>query len=275
MNEISAARKRQFKNKIWNYYKKHGRHDLPWRHTRDPYKIWISEIMLQQTQVERVKKFYERFVKKFPTVRALAKAPFRDIFKEWRGLGYNRRALFLKRTAEEVVFKHGGKFPKDVSELTRFPGIGINTAGAMAAYSWNRRVLFIETNIRSVFIREFFNKKSGIRDKDILRRAEEVLPVKNPREWYWALTDYGVHVKKTTGNPNMKSAHYARQRPFRGSLREARSRILNTLMRRSFTFCEIKKRNEFSDERMAKTALSALLREGFISRKKDKFLLKK
>ena len=150
--------KAEFKKIILDYYKKHGRHDLPWRKTHDPYKILVSEIMLQQTQVGRVMAKYKEFIREFPDFKKLAQAPTAKVLKAWSGLGYNRRALYLKRTAERVTNEFQGKLPKDQSMLVDLPGIGPNTAGAICAYSFNMPVVFIETNIRRVFIHFFFNK---------------------------------------------------------------------------------------------------------------------
>lgn len=229
-----------FKKRVWDFYKNHGRR-LPWRETRDPYKILVSEIMLQQTQVKRVVPKYKSFVKKFPTLEALAGAPLSVVLKEWQGLGYNRRALYLKRTAESTVTNFGGKLPKDYKLLLSLPGIGPATAGDILAFAHNIAVPVIETNIRTVFLHHFFNDVSckQIHDKEILPLVEKTLDLKNPREWYWALLDYGSYLKKTIGNQNAKSKHYAKQSTFKGSNRELRSKILSEILAQPGTSVKI------------------------------------
>jgi len=220
------VKEKRFKEIIWDYYKKSGRHDLPWRKTHDPYRILVSEVMLQQTQVSRVLKKYEEFLKKFPSIRALAKAPQVDVLRVWQGLGYNRRALLLKRTAETIVSNFGGTFPKTSEELESLPGIGQSTRGALMAFAFSRPTVFIETNIRSVFIHFFFKDGKKVSDKDVLPLIEKTLDQENPREWYYALMDYGLYLKQTMLNPSRKSAHHIRQSPFKGSNREVRAKIL-------------------------------------------------
>lgn len=224
---------------MWSYYKKCGRHDLPWRKTHDPYKILVSEIMLQQTQVSRVMTKYTEFLTKFPTVHALAKAPVTDVLVAWQGLGYNRRALNLKRAAERVVTDFGGTFPHTAAELESLPGIGQSTRGAIMAFAFDMATTFIETNIRAIYIHHFFpepnsGKKSTraqlVHDRDILPLIEQTLDHKNPRDWYYALMDYGVYLKQTHPNPSRKSIHHAKQTTFKGSNREVRSRILKFVL---------------------------------------------
>ncbi|MBX6334506.1 A/G-specific adenine glycosylase, partial [Candidatus Saccharibacteria bacterium] len=194
----------QFQQTVWEYYRAHGRHGLPWRQcepdgTLDPYKVLVSEIMLQQTQVPRVIPKFEAFIRQFTTVQALAAAPLSDVLKAWNGLGYNRRAKFLWQAAGMIVSDFGGRVPEAVSDLVKLPGIGHNTAGAVAAYSYNRPVVFIETNIRTVFIYHFFATEQQVADKAIADLVAKTLP-DNVRDWYWALMDYGTHLKQTVGN---------------------------------------------------------------------------
>ncbi len=225
-----------FKRTIKTFYKKHGRNDLPWRKATDPYKILVSEIMLQQTQVDRVIPKYKEFLKAFPTLTSLAKASNTDLLFVWKGLGYNRRAINLKRTAEEIRRKHKGVFPKDYDTLLSLPGIGPATAGDVLAFSWNIPVPIIETNIRTVYIHHFFPKtKRKITDKEILSLVEKTLDSNNPREWYWALMDYGSHLKKTGNDKNKKSASYKKQSVFKGSNRELRSHILTYILQHPYT----------------------------------------
>ncbi len=200
-------------------------------------------MMLQQTQVARVIPKYKAFLKKFPTLQKLAKAKTLDVLKLWSGLGYNRRALYLKRAAEAIVYDHHGKFPKDVETLESLPGIGAYTARAITTFTWNEPNVFIETNIRSVFIHEFSpkagtsSKKSKkisttkIRDREILLLVEKTLDRTDPRQWYWALMDYGAMLKTSHPNPSRKSAHYAKQSKFEGSNRQIRGALVRLFLK--------------------------------------------
>jgi A/G-specific adenine glycosylase len=203
---------------------------LPWRNTSDPYHVLISEIMLQQTQVERVLPKYEAFLGRFPTPEALAEAPLADVLAQWQGLGYNRRGLMLKRAAEAIVAQFGGIIPSDPADLARLPGIGPYTAGAIAAFAFGHPSPFIETNIRSVFIHFFFSDRTDVSDREILPLVERTMDRDNIRDWYNALMDYGVMLKKTLPNPSRRSRQHAVQKPFRGSNREIRGEILRLLL---------------------------------------------
>lgn len=229
MTSFSLYQIRKFRKKIYDYFKENKR-VFPWRQTQDPYEILVSEVMLQQTQVARVVKKYEQFVKIFPSIADLADAQFLDVLRIWSGLGYNRRAKYLHEAAKIVVEKYSGEVPSDLKQLLQLPGVGVNTAGALCAYAFNKPVVFIETNIRSVFIHEFFDDKNDLHDNQILPLIEQTLDHKNPRKWYWALVDYGVHLKKTTANPSRKSTHHVRQTKFEGSNRQIRGKILKLLL---------------------------------------------
>lgn len=226
----SAEAIKKFRRAVMEYYAKNGR-DLPWRRTRDPYRILVSEIMLQQTQVDRVIDKYHSFLGAFPTVASLAAAPPRDVLAAWQGLGYNRRAVMLRRAAEAIVASHGGKVPRSVEALDALPGIGHATACAICAYAFNAPVVYIETNIRSVFLHEFFGDKKGVRDDEILPLVEAALDGRNPRDWYNALMDYGVRLKAEHGNPSRRSASHSRQSRFEGSDRQIRGAIVRELVR--------------------------------------------
>lgn len=215
---------------IWDFYETNKRDSLPWRKSITPYKVWVSEIMLQQTQVERVKDFFKRWMKQFPTTRMLAASPQTEILRLWKGLGYNSRAIRMKRAAEIMMKDHGGKFPKTYEKILEFPGIGPYTAGAIMAFAYDQKAVFIETNIRRVFIHHFFKDASSVHDREILDVIEQTLPDKNFREWYFALMDYGSHLGKTISNPNKRSRHYSKQSKFRGSDRQIRGKILEILL---------------------------------------------
>ena len=214
-----------FRDLILAHYRACGR-DLPWRRTADPYRILVSEIMLQQTQVERVAVKYLEFLERFPDFESLARAPRSDLLRAWQGMGYNRRAIALQETARRVTDDHGGTLPADVETLATFPGIGKATASAICAYAFNMPVVYIETNIRRTFIHFFFPDREGVRDDEILPLVGQALDRENPREWYSALMDYGTVLKKRTANPNRRSASYTRQSRFEGSDRQVRGKIL-------------------------------------------------
>ena len=169
---------------------------MPWRDISNPYKIFISEMMLQQTQVERVRIKYAEFIKKFPTLKSVAQAEKSDILKVWQGLGYNRRALFIKRACEEILSKHKGVFPKDFKILQTLPGIGPSTAGAICAFAYNQPVYFIETNVRAVLLHFFFKNKEKVSDTEVMNVLQKVTPKNtHSRDWYYALYDYGTFLK--------------------------------------------------------------------------------
>lgn len=250
---------------IWKFYKEQGRHDLPWRQTTNPYKILVSEVMLQQTQVDRVIPKYKAFLKQFPTLKALAKAPLNEVLLTWSGLGYNRRALYLQKTAQALTRDFKDRFPKDAETLETLPGIGPYTARAVATFSCDMLYVFIETNIRRVFIYEFFPSKKGVSDKDIIPLIEKSLPKnKSVREWYWALMDYGSYLKTQISNPNKRSVHYMKQSKFKGSVRELRGEFLRVCAKGKVT-----KQKLFSDYRgldreRAEKALSGLIKDGIL-----------
>lgn len=218
-----------FQKKIYEYYHEYGR-NLPWRKTKDPYKIVVSEIMLQQTQVSRVLDKYPGFIKSFPDIQSLARANLRSIMKQWQGLGYNRRAKALKKAAEEVVERFDGKIPSDETLLRSLPGIGPYTASAICVFAFNKPSVFIETNIRSVFIHHFFNDRTSVKDSEIIPLITQTLDTEQPRKWYYALMDYGTMLKTVTKNPSRKSAHYTQQSPFIGSDRQIRGMVLKLLI---------------------------------------------
>ncbi|MBN2178673.1 MAG: A/G-specific adenine glycosylase [Deltaproteobacteria bacterium] len=219
----------EFRKTVYHHWEYYGR-DLPWRKTDNPYNIIVSEIMLQQTQVARVITKYEEFITTFPDIESLARAPLQQVLTVWHGLGYNRRALSLRKMAEEIVTLHDGRIPNNVTLLKTLPGIGNATAHAVCAFAFNQPVIFIETNIRTVFIHHFFSTKGAVNDSDMLPLITQTLDSRNPRRWYNALMDYGASLKKGYPNPGRKSAHYKRQSPFKGSRRQVRGAVLSTLV---------------------------------------------
>ena len=262
----------RFNNEVQKYYHNHKR-DLPWRRTKNPYKILVSEVMLQQTQVARVQPKYRVFLKAFPNFSVLSRASIRDILQVWQGLGYNRRALALKKLSEIVMTEYRGKLPEDPELLSELPGIGKATAGAIAAFAFNRPVLFVETNIRRVFLYHFFRGKEEVPDDKIVAILKLAMDGQNPREWYYALMDYGTWLGTFPGNPNRRSAHYAKQSPFHGSNREVRGKILTLLLVRKFlTRGEIAK-HLFQQQKRVRAILTHLEQEGFVVKENDTFSL--
>ncbi|MDD5348424.1 MAG: A/G-specific adenine glycosylase [Candidatus Omnitrophica bacterium] len=256
---------RSFQREVLGYYRRNCR-DLPWRKTRDPYCIVVSEIMLQQTQVPRVIAKYDGFIRKFPTTESLARAPLRSILAAWQGLGYNRRALFLQKFARQVLERFKGTIPDQRRLLSTVPGIGDATAGSICAFAFGQPVVFIETNIRSVFIHHFFKDKEGVSDRELLPLVEEALYRKDPRTWYSALMDYGVHLKATRANPSRKSSHYVRQSRFQGSDRQIRGRILALLVKRPLAPAALFDAVA-ADRRRIQKLINVLLEEGFLTRR--------
>ena len=247
------------------YYRASGR-QMPWRKPEpggdfDPYKIMVSEIMLQQTQVDRVVPKYQEFLQQFPTVGGLAAAPLAQVLTLWSGLGYNRRAKFLWQAAQMAVTEFNGVMPSTVEELQKLPGIGKNTAGAIVAYAYNRPVVFIETNIRTVYIHHFFDDQPEIGDKAIEELVAATQPKHEVREWYWALMDYGSYLKKRVGNKSRQSKHYARQSTFQGSKRQLRGAILRLLVAGNQPLERLQ--HELSDDRLIEV-LEALTSEGMV-----------
>jgi A/G-specific adenine glycosylase len=189
----------------------------------------VSEIMLQQTQVSRVLPKYKEFLTVFPTPKALAQCKDADLLTIWSGLGYWRRARFLKETSKTITKQYNGKFPKDIPTLKTLPGIGPYTAGAIACFAFNNESAFIDTNIRRVYLHFFFHDKTEVPDSEILTIAQKALRGQDPREWHWALFDYGALVLKDK-KINQKSKHYTKQSKFEGSFRSYRAKTVRHLL---------------------------------------------
>jgi A/G-specific adenine glycosylase len=256
----------RFRHLVFAHYKQHGRHALPWRKTRDPYKILVSEMMLQQTQVDRVVLFYTAWVKRYPTIQSLAKASLSDVLSSWQGLGYNRRPKMLHQAAKLVVAIHNGKLPKSVKELEQLPGIGPYTARAVAAFAYNQDVVFIETNLRTAVTHHFFPDREKVADAELLPILTKAFPQGNAREWYSALMDYGSYLKRSGVRINHRSTSYTKQKAFRGSNREVRGALLKQLILGPATGISLLKL--FPKERVEQTKeqLDALLKEGLIQK---------
>lgn len=226
---VSSEAVSEFRKIIWQYYEAHRR-EMAWRKTTDPYAIFVSEVMLQQTQVARVMTKYPEFMAAFPDFASLAAAPLEDVLRVWQGMGYNRRAKMLRDAAVMVMEVFEGCLPKTPEELVALPGIGPATAASIAAFAYNTPVVFIETNIRRVFIHFFFPSEDKVHDDRIRPLVRQTLDWMSPREWYYALMDYGAMAKQTGENPNRRSHGYTVQAAFVGSDRQIRGRILRYLL---------------------------------------------
>ena len=285
--------------------------DLPWRRTYDPYAIWISEVMLQQTQVSRVDGRWQRWLERFPTVDALAAAAPSDVLEEWQGLGYNRRALSVHRAAQ-AISEAGGVFPQDSKELVKLPGIGPATAAGIRAFAFNLHGVYLETNVRTVFLHELYPQAEGVPDSELVPLVELTCPANvedavdavaagadaavntaaetdetelTPRSWYYALLDYGAYLKKTIPNPSRRSKSHVKQSRFEGSHRQKRAELLRVLLahkdeggaefetlHQELCQIEFNAGRETLDEQVTLGLLEELAKEGFCQ-KNDEYWL--
>lgn len=256
-----------FQKIVRKYYQEHGR-DLPWRQEPlDPYHILVSEIMLQQTQVSRVIPKYEAFIRQFPSVHAVARASLAEVLRAWNGLGYNRRAKYLHEAMKALVAK---EHPWTLEDLTGCKGIGLNTAAAVLTYAYNQPLAFVETNIRTVYIHHYFPDLGTVTDKQIIALLETSLDRTNPREFMWALMDYGSYLKRAVGNTARNSRHYAKQSKFEGSRRQLRGQIIKVLASHPQRLSQLLA--VIPDKRLP-GVLHDLCAEGLITGQDNKFLL--
>ena len=250
-----------FRSFVYAYASQNPR-SYPWRETSDPWEILVSEVMLQQTQTGRVASKFPSFIARFPIPLALADSSVEELLGFWKGLGYNRRGLNLKRCAERIVGYHGGRVPSDQQALEALPGIGPYTASAIRAFAFSEPVVLIETNIRRLFLYVFFKGRDDVHDREVLVRIEETLDRDDPKAWYSALMDLGSDLSRYVENPNRRSRHYTKQSRFEGSNRQIRGRILEALLTGP------KERREIDalpfDRKRIAAQLEALGREGFI-----------
>ncbi len=272
MNIINSKELRIFQATIWDYYESHGR-EFAWRNIDDPYKVLISEVMLQQTQTKRVIEKYEQFLAEFRSFETLAQATLRDVLSIWQGLGYNRRGKFLHKLAQIIVAEYDGKVPNDPSLLEKLPGIGPATAASICAFAFNNPTVFIETNIRAVFLHFFFAEKEGVHDKEILPLVEQAVDINNSREWYYALMDYGVMLKQAIPNPSRASKHHSKQSKFVGSDRQIRGRIIKILVEKEHVSFDLLMLDIKCDSSRLKIIVEQLLLEGLISQHREKILI--
>lgn len=231
--------------------------------------ILVSEVMLQQTQVERVIPFYKKFLKMFPTPRALAEASLAEVLRTWQGLGYNRRARMLQSAAKDLVGR--SDLPKNSAEWEELPGVGRYTARAVVTFAYNHDEILVETNIRTAVIHHFFSKKKKVSDNEIEKVLVQTLPKGRAREWYSALMDYGAYLKRSGISHNTKSNTYTKQSALKGSLREARGAILRSLAEKPLSQKAIENLLGAPRKSQLKQALGALTKEGFIEKRASLF----
>ena len=264
--------KDDFQALVWQRGRKLYR-AMPWRDNTDPFLVLVSELMLQQTQVERVIPKFSSFIARFPDVFSLASASLADVLIAWNGLGYNRRAKYLHLAAKKIVADFGGLVPHTQAELVSLPGVGPNTAAAVLAYGFNQPVVFVETNIRSVYFYHFFEDVTSVNDQELREVVRTTLDSAQPQRWYWALMDYGNSLKRQGYGPISKSSHYKKQTPLKGSLREVRGQILRRLTRSDATEAELRK--ELGADNRFATALKDLIQDGMVERSSGQLHLTK
>lgn len=268
----------QFIELIKQYYTE-NRRSFVWREIPTPYNVFVSEIMLQQTQTFRVEPKFIAFVQELPNFKALAYAPFAQVLSLWKGLGYNSRALRLQLAAKIIVEQHDGQLPNDPMILRQLPGIGPATSCSISAFAHQIPTGFIETNIRTVYIHHFFAdrlaRNETIADKEIMPLVESTVDQKNPRDWYYALMDYGVMLKKNGHNLNSASKHYTKQSKFEGSNRQIRGNILQILLDNGRLRCEDIEVTLNKKSSQICTALEQLMTEGLLRVKDSYYFLAK
>jgi len=268
--KLDSSTVHSFRELVWDYYHDNER-SMPWRDEPTPYYVCVSEIMLQQTQVSRVIPKFNLFIDQFPTVHDLADASLSDVLIAWQGLGYNRRAKFLHQAAQMVENEYGGEFPNNESELVKLAGIGPNTAGAILAYAFEEPSVFIETNIRSVYFHHFFENAEMVNDAELREVVAATLDYEQPREWYWALMDYGSYLKSQNHGQIKKSRHYVKQSAFIGSNRQIRGVIIRALAQKPSTLHELSV--AAGKDSRVEAACSRLEIEGLIQKHNDKWRL--
>lgn len=256
----------QFRKTVWEYYQDNQR-VMPWRDDPTFYHVLVSEIMLQQTQVERVRVKYAEFLTLFPSIESLAEAKLSEVLRSWQGLGYNRRAKFLHLAAKQIVSEG---YPKTFNQMVNLPGVGKNTAGALMNYVYNSPTAFVETNIRTVYFHHFFPDALEVHDRELLELVESTMDRENPREWFWALMDYGTFLKKQGYGRLSTSKHYKKQSKLEGSLRQMRGIIVKRLAEGPRTMKAFAR--EVDDERFT-PALDGLIRDGLVARSKNELQL--
>jgi len=262
---ISDQQIRLFQEKVLSFYTQHGR-DLPWRKTTDPYKILLSEMMLQQTQVSRVMEYYMQWIERWPTVESLAEAPWKDVLKAWMGLGYNRRAVHVHQAAQTIANTFAGDILQAMEHYEKVPGIGLYTSRAVRIFASNADIVTVDTNIRRIFIHEF-SLPENISSKELWSLAEQCLPKDQSRTWHNALMDYGALLmtsRKTGIRP------LTMQSKFEGSDRQIRGMILRQLLQCSSSLEELKMITKINTSRLQKI-LEKMIQEGLISLSNNRY----
>jgi A/G-specific adenine glycosylase len=247
--------------------------DMPWRQDTRPYYVLVSELMLQQTQVDRVIPKFEAFIARFPDESTLAAAPLADVLTLWSGLGYNRRAKFLHDAAKMIVSDSDGRFPDTKADLLRLPGVGNGTAGAILAYAFNQPEIFIETNVRTVYFHHFFEDADKVSDTEVADMVARTIDREHPREFYWAIMDYGTWLKRNGAARNTLSKTYKKQSPLKGSVREVRGQIVRLLT--SGDVSEVRVRQTLKTDDRFEPALTGLIRDGLVACHGDELHLTK
>ena len=268
-----------FQSLIWDFYQEHKR-NLPWRPpslpykkdgTLDPYHIFVSEVMLQQTQVSRVIDKFPQFIDSFPSFEQLASASLTSVLQAWQGMGYNRRGKYLHESARFIIHQYKNIIPHDPLELVKLPGIGPATAGSIIVFTYNKPLVFIETNIRRVMLHHFFENTDQVNDSQIIPIIAQTLDTSNPREWYYALMDYGSYLAKQIPNPNQRSKHYSKQSQFKGSNRQVRGAVLQSLLEKNKqTISYLYQSLHFEKEKID-SVLRDLEKEGLARKKNGKY----
>ncbi len=262
----------RFRALIYGYYRAYGR-GFSWRKNITPYRVLVSEFMLQQTQVGRVEDYFGAFLERFSDFETLAAAPLREVLTRWQGLGYNRRAKHLRLAARGVVEAFGGELPCDEEALRSLPGIGPYTAAAVRAFAFDLPAVVIDTNIRRIYLHFFFPEAEGVYDRDIAPIVEATMDSASPRQWYYALMDYGAVLAKWFPNPNRRSAHYIKQGPFENSNRQIRGKVLRWLTEHgSLEVAEGPRSLEVEAGRFG-AVVEGLTKEGFLRREGDRLTL--
>ncbi len=237
--------------------------DMPWRRDTRPYYVLVSELMLQQTQVDRVIPKFNEFIRAFPDERALAAASLADVLRAWSGLGYNRRAKFLHDAAKKIVGDFNGRVPATKTELLTLPGVGEGTAGAIMVYAYNQPTVFIETNVRTVYFHHFFADNTAVADTQLLPIIQTTIDQDHPREFYWALMDYGSWLKQNGIGNISQSKHYKKQAPLKGSPREVRGQIIRYLTKAGASVVVL--RRDLSADDRFDSALNGLIADGLVT----------
>ena len=255
---------------------------LPFRTDPSPYHVWLSEIMLQQTRVSAALPYYERFLAALPDIPALAGCEEEKLHKLWEGLGYYSRVRNLQKAAKIVCAQYGGQLPADYNALLALPGIGPSTSAGVRIFAFRQPDMYLETNVRAVFIHELFPGRESVADKELVSLVEATCPQDaRVRAWYYALLDYGAYLKKTMPNPTRRSKHYTRQSKFEGSHRQKRAYLLRRVIDDALSTEDLARdlaqserasgRQEPSVEEV-RAILDELEREGFVMRRGDAWL---